>query len=53
MQRRGVLVDHCSRLGAAVATRVIEIHRVDDIPAETTLKRSAAIQGFGRVVSHY
>jgi hypothetical protein len=53
MQCRAVLVHYCCRLGAAVATRLVEIHRVDNILAEMTFKCGAAIHRFGRVISHF
>jgi hypothetical protein len=53
MQCRAVLVHYCCRLRAAVATRLVEIHRVDNILAEMTFKCGAAIHRFGRVISHF
>jgi hypothetical protein len=52
MQRRSVLVHDCRRLGAAVATRAVEIHCVDAVLTERAFECSAAIHRFRCVKSH-
>lgn len=47
-----MLINHCRRLYAAVAVRVIEIESGDAMLAERTGKGGAAIYQFGCVISH-
>src|SRR5271167_4465197 len=48
----GVLIDHRSRLSAAVAIADVEIEGSDAMLAEGAFERGAAVQRFGRVISH-
>ena len=52
MQRSSMLIDHRSRLRAAVAIRDIEIEGADAMLAEGALEDRAAIHRFGCVISH-
>jgi len=47
-----MLINHCRRLRAAVAIRVVEIESRDAMLAEGALECSATIDRFGCVISH-
>jgi hypothetical protein len=52
MQRGSMLVDHRSRLSAAIAICAVEIEGGDAMLTEGALERGAAIHLFGCVISH-
>jgi hypothetical protein len=47
-----MLINHCRRLRATVAIRVVEIKSSDAMLAEGTFECGAAIHRFGCVISH-
>ncbi len=47
-----MLINHCRRLRAAVAIRVVEIESRDAMLAEGTFECGAAVHRFGCVISH-
>ena len=47
-----MLIYHCCRLGAAVATRAVEIEGGNAVLAEGAFECGAAIHRFGCVISH-
>ena len=47
-----MLIDHCGRLGAAVAIRVVEIEGGNAMLAEGAFECGAAIHRLGCVISH-
>ena len=47
-----MLINHCRRLRAEVAIRVVEIESRDAMLAEGTFECGAAVHRFGGVISH-